>query len=29
LGRGPLAVLGGMDQMPSVDEVAGALERLR
>jgi heptosyltransferase-1 len=29
MGRGPIAVLGGKDQMPSVDEVAGALERLR
>jgi hypothetical protein len=29
LGPGPIAVVGGKDKMPSVAEVAGALERLR
>ncbi len=28
MGRGPIAVLGGKGQVPSVEEVAGALERL-
>ena len=29
MGRGPIAVVGGRDKMPSVAEVADALEQLR
>jgi heptosyltransferase-1 len=29
MGQGPIAVVGGRDKVPSVAEVAAALERLR